>query len=297
VKFLIVDDDRACRELLHAILAPYADCHLARDGQEAINTFRLALENGEPYDLICLDIMMPGTDGHRVLDAIRQMERRRGICGSDGTKVVMTTASMRPKDCVRAFEKGCESYCTKPVDEQELLGKIRTLLGALRPQADDDHVSPKGETISVEPIAEASTMLRCLVVDDDGVCRALLQALLAPYADCNFAYDGQEAIDAVRLSLEDDKPYDLITLDIMMPGVNGHDALQAIRAIEEDHAIHGLDGSKIIMTTALRDSKHCIQSFREGCEAYVTKPVNESELYTRLRQLGLLVGPVASTGQ
>jgi DNA-binding response OmpR family regulator len=42
------------------------------------------------------------------------------------------------------------------------------------------------------------------------------------------------------------------------------------------------------MTTALRDSQHCIQSFREGCESYVTKPVDERELLGRMRELGLL---------
>ena len=52
--------------------------------------------------------------------------------------------------------------------------------------------------------------------------------MLAPVADCDFAYDGSEAVDVVRLAIEDRTPYDLICLDIMMPGMDGHQALAAI---------------------------------------------------------------------
>lgn len=130
--------------------------------------------------------------------------------------------------------------------------------------------------------------MRFLIVDDDRVCRELIKAMLEPYGQCTFAVDGQEAIDAVRLALEDGEPYDLVALDIMMPSVSGHDALKGIRKLEADRGVYGSDGVKVIMTTALRDSKHCIQSFKEGCESFVTKPVVEEELLGKMRDLGLL---------
>jgi len=274
VKFLIVDDDRTCRELMRDILSPFAVCHLAFDGHEAVAAFRLAIADGQPYDLVLLDIMMPGMDGHEVLEAIRRLEGQRGISGLDAAKVVMTTALRDSKHCIRAFEQGCESYYTKPVEERRLLQQVAGLLGELR-------------RTSV-PAPQPSRNARYLIVDDDGVCRALMKDILAPYGHCTFAYDGQEAVDCVRLTLEDGKPYDLITLDIMMPGMNGHDALRGIRALEAQRGIRGSDGAKIIMTTALRDSKHCVQSFREGCESYVTKPVDEGQLLDKMRELGLL---------
>ena len=134
--------------------------------------------------------------------------------------------------------------------------------------------------------------MKFLIVDDDPACRNLLEALLSPYADCDLAVDGGEAINAVRLAVEDGQPYDLITLDIMMPGVDGHQALDGIRQLEKEHGIHGSDGVKVIVTTALTDSKHCIRSFKEGCECYVTKPINEDELLGKMRELGLLKQPV-----
>jgi len=287
VKFLVVDDDPACCELLRDILSPYAACDLAIDGREAIDAFRLALEDGQPYDLVCLDIMMPGIDGHAALEAMRQIEQQHGIRGSDAAKVMMTTALRDSKHCIRAFEQGCESYVTKPLQPQRVLAEVTALLGELHERSQVVAGSRPAGNAAAQPAA-ASPALRCLIVDDDGVCRALLQAMLSPYARCTLAYDGQEAIDAVRLSLEDGQPYDLITLDIMMPGLSGHDVLKAARALEAEHGICGSDGCKIIMTTALYDSKHCIQSFREGCEAYVTKPVKEENLLQKMQELGLL---------
>ncbi len=301
VKFLIVDDDPACRRLLKTILSPYAECDLAFDGGEAIDAVRLALEDGQPYDLICLDIMMPGTDGHEALEAIRQLERRSGIAGSDGVKIIMTTALADSKHCIRSFREGCESYVTKPVCADKLLEQVRSLLGEAirRPRQTAPAVPrPPDDAAQADPLtptANRGTRPRYLIVDDDGVCRALLQAILSRYGQCVFAYNGQEAIDAVRLALEDDRPFDLVCLDIMMPEVNGHEALREIRRIETEQGRGGSDGVKVIMTTALRDSKHCVQSFREGCECYVPKPIDEIQFLAKMLELGLLDGAAAQT--
>lgn len=297
MKFLIVDDDPACRRLVKTILDPYAECDLAFDGGEAIDAVRLSLEDGQPYDLICLDIMMPGTDGHEALEAIRQLEARHGIHGSDGVKIVMTTALADSKHCIRAFRHGCESYVTKPIRAEKLLEQVRTLLGKAvqrppRPSAEAANAAaPSPPPAPALPNGDHAP--RFLIADDDGVCRALLRAILSNYGQCVFAYDGQEAIDAVRLALEDGKPFDMICLDIMMPDVSGHEALQAIRRMEEEQGIRGSEGVKVVMTTALRDAKHCIQSFREGCESYVTKPIDEAELLGRMQDLGVLAPATA----
>jgi two-component system, chemotaxis family, chemotaxis protein CheY len=133
VKYLIVDDDRLCRVLLENMLSPFGHGDVASSGAEAIGAVILALDDGDPYDLICLDIMMPGSDGHRTLEAIRAVERQRGIHGYDGVKVIMTTALSDSKHCIRAFHEGCESYVTKPVDEDVLVGAMRELGLPLQP--------------------------------------------------------------------------------------------------------------------------------------------------------------------
>ena len=76
----------------------------------------MALEDDEPYDLICLDVMMPVLDGYQALKAIRDIERERGIQGKDGVKIIMTTALNEERNVKKAFEMGCTVYSGKPID-------------------------------------------------------------------------------------------------------------------------------------------------------------------------------------
>ena len=79
----------------------------------------------------------------------------------------------------------------------------------------------------------------------------------------------------MRLALEDGRPYDAICLDIMMPHMNGHDALAAVRSVEASAAFAAT--TRQGPHDPLCDSKHCIQAFREGCESYVAKPIREED--------------------
>ncbi len=130
--------------------------------------------------------------------------------------------------------------------------------------------------------------MKCLIVEDDFAARKLLQVYLSDYADCFIAVNGHEAVEAIREALEEGESYDLICLDIMMPEMDGHKALEAIRQVEKEHGIGGLDGVKVIMTTALDDSKNIMGSFRTGCEAYIVKPIRKGKLLEEMTKLGLL---------
>ena len=130
--------------------------------------------------------------------------------------------------------------------------------------------------------------MKCLIVEDDLVSRELLKAYLADCAVCDIAGDGAEGIELFTEALNGGHPYDLICLDVMMPGMNGHDTLKEVRRIEAERSVGGLDGVKVVMTTALDDSGNIFGSFREGCEAYVVKPVSRESLLKEIEKLGLL---------
>ena len=129
--------------------------------------------------------------------------------------------------------------------------------------------------------------MRCLIVEDDATSRKLLQAFLAEHAECSLAANGREAVEAFEVALYNG-PFDLICLDIMMPDMGGREALAEIRNIEAEHGIGGLDGVKVVMTTALDDPANIFGSFREGCEAYVVKPVCKEKLLAQIIRLGIL---------
>lgn len=130
--------------------------------------------------------------------------------------------------------------------------------------------------------------MKCLIAEDDFAARRLLKRYLSDYSDCDVAVDGRETVEAFRQAMDEKESYDLICLDIMMPNMDGREALKAIRQIEHEHGIDGLDGVKVIMTTALEDSQNVIGSFREGCEAYIVKPVEKDKLLEEMENLGLI---------
>ncbi len=128
MRVLIVEDDFTSRKLLQMILTPHGECDIAVNGEECVDAFKLALREGKPYDLVCLDIMMPHKDGHQALKDIRAIERERGIKGSDEVKVIMTTALDDPKNVVEAYYKGgATSYIPKPIDKHMFLHLLRNL--------------------------------------------------------------------------------------------------------------------------------------------------------------------------
>lgn len=128
MRVLIVEDDFTARHMLKEILSTFGDCDVVVDGREAVQAFRLAWEEKHPYDLICMDIMMPHMDGNTALEQIREMEREIGIEGSDEVKVIMSTALGDPKTVVKAFYRGgATSYLVKPIDKRKLLGELQNL--------------------------------------------------------------------------------------------------------------------------------------------------------------------------
>jgi len=128
MKILIVEDDFGSRKLLQNILTPYADCDMAVNGEEAFEAFKLAWEDNVPYDLICLDIMMPKVDGLEALKKIREYEKEIGINISAEVKIIMTTVLGDPKNVIQALYKGgATSYMVKPIKKNKLIDEIKKL--------------------------------------------------------------------------------------------------------------------------------------------------------------------------
>jgi len=127
MKILIVEDDSSSQNLLKIFLAEHGTCDLATNGEEAVKAVERAIENGQPYDLICMDIMMPEMDGLEALRKIRQIEFKYYEEGLAASKIIMTTAKDMAKDITMAFKAGCEAYIIKPISKKELFEQMRIL--------------------------------------------------------------------------------------------------------------------------------------------------------------------------
>ncbi len=131
--------------------------------------------------------------------------------------------------------------------------------------------------------------MRVLIVEDEFTSRILLKEILSPYGDCDIAVDGEEALQAFSLAWEEERPYDLICMDIMMPNINGQQALEKIRKIEEEMGIEEPQRVKAIVTSALDDPKTVVKAmYKGGSAAYIVKPVRKEELLEEVRKLGLI---------
>lgn len=127
MKILLAEDDFASRKFMDKQLSQYGECDVMVDGEEAVDAFMMALEDGEPYDLACLDVMMPVMDGYQVLKAIRGIEAQKGIPKKNCVKVVMTTALNDERNVKLAFELGCEAYVGKPIDVEQFEKVLKKL--------------------------------------------------------------------------------------------------------------------------------------------------------------------------
>ena len=131
--------------------------------------------------------------------------------------------------------------------------------------------------------------MKCLIAEDHLLSRRILKELLSSRFDCDIAVNGQEAIDSFMLAHESKRPYDVIFMDIMMPVVDGLEALISIRTLERRMEIPHSLAVKVIMTTALDDPRTVVKSFNE-CEAdsYIVKPLSRQKLADELRKLKLI---------
>jgi two-component system chemotaxis response regulator CheY len=127
VKILIAEDDLVSRNFLSKFLEKYGECDQVVDGLETIDAFLMALKDKDPYQLICLDIMMPRVDGVKTLRAIRELEKQYGVAQDKRVKIIMTTALAEAQLVRTAFEYGCEAYAAKPIDTQKLIEVMEKL--------------------------------------------------------------------------------------------------------------------------------------------------------------------------
>ncbi len=128
MRILIVDDDPATRHCLVRVLQDCGQADTAENGEQALERFAAALDEGSPYGLVCLDINMPRLDGQEALKRMRELEGARAVAPGAECKVVMTTALVDTGSVTTAFFKGqADGYVRKPLRMDELKSTLRGL--------------------------------------------------------------------------------------------------------------------------------------------------------------------------
>jgi two-component system, chemotaxis family, chemotaxis protein CheY len=131
MKILIAEDDFTSRVVLQKLLSHFGQCHLAEDGKVALEAFRTALAQGSPFNLICLDYLMPEMDGQEVLKEIRSAEEAQGISVAKRVKIIVITGLMDEDNAFASLHELCDAYLDKPV-ERAALDDIMRELGLIK---------------------------------------------------------------------------------------------------------------------------------------------------------------------
>jgi two-component system, chemotaxis family, chemotaxis protein CheY len=130
--------------------------------------------------------------------------------------------------------------------------------------------------------------MRVLIVDDDFYSRVMLHDLLRPVAECHIAVNGEEAVGAFKKALEDERPYDLVCMDLVMPEMDGQQALREMRGFENDLGLSDVKRCKVVVISMLEDSRETNDAFfLGGADCFLVKPIDEERFMAELRALGL----------
>ncbi|MCP4547194.1 MAG: response regulator [bacterium] len=124
---LIVEDSRMNVEVLQKYICPFGECDAVVNGKLAVEFVHKSLQEGKPYNLICMDIMMPEMDGQTALVEIRKSEEEAGIPNSKRAKIIMISAADVKENMFKAFKGQCDAYITKPIKKKDLLKHLHDL--------------------------------------------------------------------------------------------------------------------------------------------------------------------------
>jgi two-component system chemotaxis response regulator CheY len=126
VRTLVVDDDQVCRHMLRGVFERYGAVEMVDDGIAAVAAVAAALVRGQGFDLICLDIMMPGLDGRQTLTVIRRLEELLAA-GRKPMSIAMATALDDRDSIFRAFRDQADLYFVKPLDPKRMIADLAKL--------------------------------------------------------------------------------------------------------------------------------------------------------------------------
>jgi two-component system chemotaxis response regulator CheY len=218
----------------------------------------------------------------RIRELSYKMEQNLNLIRSQNTAI----SPKQVRTLISATDKLNELIRNPAVSNQ---ASIQTTMDDLDGQLPDhQHSRNSAYANSPEQPDNAGRSLRFLLAEDDFACRLLLQTFLSRYGECHIAVNGREAVEAFRISIEQEQPYDMICMDIMMPEMDGREAVRRIRTIEEATGTRSTSGVKIVMTTTVEDVKEVILCFQELCDAYLMKPIDLAVLVAQMKRYQLI---------
>ncbi len=130
--------------------------------------------------------------------------------------------------------------------------------------------------------------MRILIVEDNYISQEFLRDIMEEWGQCKVVESGEDAVEEFARALGD-APYSIVFMDIMLPGIDGLQALEQIREKEKLNAVPSENEVKAIITTALDDDVKAARAFIQGqAIAYINKPIRREMVAVELQEFGLI---------
>jgi DNA-binding response OmpR family regulator len=254
-RILVAEDEEHLASLLRKAFTKHGfDITVAGDGTTALELLAAA-----PFDLLILDLGLPMTDGEEVLRTLRG----RG----ETLPVVVLTARDDIRDKVEALEAGADDYVTKPFSVQELLARVRARLRqpAPVPAERSTRLGPADDESAVDGVPEAPRPRVLIIEDEPRIGAFLSRGVQSGGFEVMLAEDGE-----VGLFLACNEPYDVVVLDVHLPGKDGIEVLAAIRAARP--------GIPVIILTGQDTPEVRERAVAAGAATFITKPFRVADV-------------------
>lgn len=269
VHVLVVGDNATSRRWLTILLDSWR-CRYdeAPDAQVALNKLRSAANEGDPFRIVLLDMLMPGMDGEMLGKKIKEDPTLR-----DTILVILTSAGKRG-DAARLEEIGVSAYLTKPIKQSLLYDCLVTV------HSEEKHPSDKRKKriVTRHAIAEAKRRkVRILLAEDNAINQKVALTILEKLGyRADAVADGLEAIKALETI-----PYDLVLMDCQMPEMDGYEATHMIRSQESAVRNHNIPIIAITAHAMKGDREKCIEA---GMDDYIAKPIEPQVLIEKIEE-------------
>jgi len=264
LRALIVEDNFKNRSVLKAILTRWGmKPTVVKGGHAALQAIESAKRTGRSFPLILLPGQMPEMDGFALAERIKRDPE------SVATTIILLASPGHLGDAARCRKFGISAYLVKPIRPGELLQAICDVL----------HSPTQRETrlVTRHTLREARKRYRVLLAEDDAVSQLFAVSLLERRGYIvTVADDGREALAALKK-----KDFDVVLMDVQMPGMDGFEATAAIRERERAAGRH----TPIIAMTAHAlegDKERCLSA---GMDGYISKPIQTNEFFATIEKL------------
>ena len=262
LKALVVDDDfNTCDSVTKMLVKVGMRSEWTLSGKEAVLRARQSMEMGDAFHAYIIDWRLPDMNGIEVTRQIRSL--------GDDTPIIILTAYDWSDIEVEARAAGVTAFCAKPMFMSDIRETLMAAIGQKQAGADDN----------ILPAADSDFRgRRILLVEDNELNREIAVALLSEYGfQVDTAEDGAEAVEKVKNSRPGD--YDLVLMDVQMPVMNGYEATEQIRSLDDP----ALAGITILAMTANAFDEDRKKALAYGMDGFLSKPIVIEELISTLQ--------------